>query len=120
MSDAESRAPAQRVAEADDATKKKLAKDERAVAKDMVGTLQEMRLNKKIVDKMVDGRMRNYYAQCVLTEQPFVKDDKQSVGKVAIQGDQDISFEILERVMYTCNVEGYADISLAVVGTGTS
>jgi elongation factor Ts len=36
-----------------------------------------------IIEKMVDGRMRNWYAERVLLEQPFVKDDKQSVGKVA-------------------------------------
>ena len=36
-----------------------------------------------IVDKMVDGRLRNYYAERVLLEQPFVKDDKLSVGKYA-------------------------------------
>jgi elongation factor Ts len=37
----------------------------------------------KIIDKMVDGRMRNFFAECVLAEQPFVKDDKQTVGKIA-------------------------------------
>lgn len=36
-----------------------------------------------IVDKMVEGRLRNFYAERVLLEQPFVKDDKQSVGKYA-------------------------------------
>jgi elongation factor Ts len=36
-----------------------------------------------IVDKMVEGRLKNYYAEKVLTEQPFVKDDKQSVGAYA-------------------------------------
>ena len=36
-----------------------------------------------IIDKMVDGRMRNFFAERCLNEQPFVKDDKQSVGKVA-------------------------------------
>ncbi len=36
-----------------------------------------------IIDKMVDGRMKNFYAEQVLLEQPFVKDDKQSVGQVA-------------------------------------
>ena len=36
-----------------------------------------------IIDKMVEGRMRNYYAECCLTEQPFVKDDKKTVGQVA-------------------------------------
>jgi elongation factor Ts len=39
-----------------------------------------------IIDKMVDGRMKNYYAERVLTEQPFVKDDKQTVGQVASAG----------------------------------
>ncbi len=39
-----------------------------------------------IIEKMVDGRMRNYYAETVLTEQPFVKDDKKTVGKVAQEG----------------------------------
>ena len=36
-----------------------------------------------IIEKMVEGRMRQFYAQSVLTEQPFVKDDKQTVGKFA-------------------------------------
>ena len=36
-----------------------------------------------IVDKMVEGRLRNFYAERVLTKQPFVKDDKQSVGDYA-------------------------------------
>lgn len=36
-----------------------------------------------IIAKMVEGRMKNYYAEKVLNEQPFVKDDKQTVGKVA-------------------------------------
>lgn len=40
-----------------------------------------------IIEKMVDGRMRNYYAECVLTEQPFIKDDKVTVGKIAASKD---------------------------------
>ena len=32
---------------------------------------------------MVEGRLRNFYAEQCLLEQPFVKDDKQTVGKVA-------------------------------------
>ncbi len=36
-----------------------------------------------IVDKMVEGRLKNFYAERVLTEQPFVKDDKQTVGQFA-------------------------------------
>lgn len=37
----------------------------------------------KIVDKMVEGRMQNFYAERVLEEQPFVKEDKVTVGKFA-------------------------------------
>ncbi|MBN2292674.1 MAG: translation elongation factor Ts, partial [Pirellulales bacterium] len=36
-----------------------------------------------IIDKMVEGRLRNFYAEQCLAEQPFVKDDKLTVGKAA-------------------------------------
>ena len=39
-----------------------------------------------IIEKMIEGRMRNFYAEHVLAEQPFVKDDKQTVAKVAAAG----------------------------------
>jgi len=35
-----------------------------------------------IIAKMIDGRLRNFFSQCVLLEQPFVKDDKQTVGQL--------------------------------------
>src|SRR5688572_10998839 len=38
-----------------------------------------------IIAKMVEGRLKNYYADKVLLEQPFVKDDKQTVGQFAKQ-----------------------------------
>ncbi len=36
-----------------------------------------------IIPKMVEGRMRNFYAEKVLLEQPFVKDQNTTVGKLA-------------------------------------
>jgi len=36
-----------------------------------------------IIAKMVEGRLRNFYSERVLLEQPFVKDDKQTVGQLA-------------------------------------
>ena len=36
-----------------------------------------------IVDKMVEGRLKNFYAEKVLTEQPFVKENTQTVGAFA-------------------------------------
>ena len=38
-----------------------------------------------IVDKMVEGRLRNFFAEKVLLEQQFVKGDKETVGQVAQQ-----------------------------------
>ena len=32
---------------------------------------------------MVEGRLRNFFAERALLEQPFVKDDKKTVGKYA-------------------------------------
>lgn len=43
-----------------------------------------------IVDKMVEGRLRSFYAEKVLCEQPFVKDDKVTVGKHAEQNKMKI------------------------------
>jgi len=43
-----------------------------------------------IVEKMVEGRLRGFYAEHVLTEQPFVKENKLSVGKFAKQNDMKI------------------------------
>jgi elongation factor Ts len=39
-----------------------------------------------VIEKMIEGRMRKFYAERVLNEQPFVKDDKQTVGKFAKAG----------------------------------
>jgi len=36
-----------------------------------------------IVDKMVEGRLKNFYAEKVLLEQPFVKENTQTVGAYA-------------------------------------
>jgi elongation factor Ts len=36
-----------------------------------------------IIGKMIEGRLKNFFAEKVLLEQPFVKDDKRTVGAVA-------------------------------------
>ena len=45
----------------------------------------------KIVEKIVEGRLRNFYAQYCLVDQPFVKDDKKTVAKVAEAGGMKIT-----------------------------
>ncbi len=34
-----------------------------------------------IRDKIIDGKMKRFYSECVLSDQPWILDDKQSVGK---------------------------------------
>jgi elongation factor Ts len=48
-----------------------------------------------IIAKMVEGRLKNFYAERVLLEQPFVKDDKQTVGKIAKEAGMEIKKFIL-------------------------
>jgi elongation factor Ts len=38
-----------------------------------------------IVEKMVEGRLKSFYAEKVLLEQPFVKDPAVSIGTLAQQ-----------------------------------
>lgn len=40
-----------------------------------------------ILAKMIEGRLRNFFSACVLLEQPFVKDDKVTVGQLAKGAD---------------------------------
>jgi elongation factor Ts len=39
-----------------------------------------------IIEKMIDGRLRNFFAEQVLLEQPFIKEEKITVGKLAQDG----------------------------------
>lgn len=43
-----------------------------------------------VIGKMIDGRMRVFYEQHVLLEQPFVKEDKKTVAKVAQEGKLEV------------------------------
>lgn len=63
--------------------------DPELVAKERAILTEQARKEGKpdnIIEKMIEGRMRNFYAEHVLSEQPFVKDDKQTVAKVAAAG----------------------------------
>jgi elongation factor Ts len=43
-----------------------------------------------IIAKMVEGRLRNFYSERVLLEQPFVKDDKQTVGQLVKKAGMEV------------------------------
>ena len=47
-----------------------------------------------IAEKMVAGRINKYYKENVLVEQPYVKDDKISVGKYVSQESKNLGTEI--------------------------
>ncbi len=40
----------------------------------------------KIIEKMVEGRLRDFFAQCALADQPFVKEPSKTVAQVAKEG----------------------------------
>jgi len=64
-----------------------LVDKEREILRD--AALQEGK-PENIVDKMVEGRLRNFYAERVLTEQPFVKAQKMTVGNFAKENSMEI------------------------------
>jgi biopolymer transport protein ExbD len=39
-------------------------------------------------------------------------------GKITIQGDRAMEFQLLQRVMYTCNFSGFDQLALAVLQEG--
>jgi len=41
----------------------------------------------------------------------------ESLERITIQGDRDMPYAILRRVMYTCNQSGFGDVQLAVLKT---
>ncbi len=48
-----------------------------------------------IIEKMIVGRMNSFFAEKVLAEQPYIHDDKQTVGQVAKAGGMTLkSFEL--------------------------
>ena len=44
-----------------------------------------------------------------------VNDDFEFDGKVLMQADRDLPYELLQKIMYTSMMAGYADVKLAVV-----
>ena len=51
-----------------------------------------------IVDKIVTGKLNRWYSETVLLEQPFVKDDKQSVGQYLRAASPDLTVKRFVRI----------------------
>lgn len=47
-----------------------------------------------IIDKIVDGKLRKFYSEICLVDQPFVKEDKLSVGKLLDQKSKELNDKI--------------------------
>ena len=45
-------------------------------------------------------------------------DEDEVSGKITIQGDSDMEFQLLQRIMYTCTFSGFSEMNLAVVQGG--
>jgi len=58
----------------------KVVEQERAIYADQVKNKPP-----EIVDKIVDGKMKKFYTEYCLVEQPFVKDDSKTVGQVVAE-----------------------------------
>jgi len=55
-----------------------LVETEKRIAREQV----EGKKPDNIIEKIVEGKLKKWYAECVLLEQPYVKDDKRTVQEV--------------------------------------
>ncbi|MFQ5552093.1 MAG: translation elongation factor Ts [Gemmatimonadales bacterium] len=51
----------------------------------------------KIREKIVEGKLKKYYSETVLLEQPFVKDDKKSVGDLVKEAAAKLGENVMVR-----------------------
>lgn len=64
---------------------------------------------------LLNNLFEDLKAKRILTESAANLDNRMAFrGEITIQGDEEIPFEILKRVMYTCGQVGYNNILLAV------
>jgi biopolymer transport protein ExbD len=72
-------------------------------------------------DKIIDGLYEELVRLADVKRQTAEYDPEEEFeGEVIIQGDRYITFEMVQRVMYTCGRAEYGEISLAVLKTATA
>ena len=76
------RSPTQRQRAARSRALNAIADLRRGEAKSLSEAARKEGKPENIIAKMVEGRLRNFFAERVLLEQPFVKDDKQTIEKL--------------------------------------
>jgi biopolymer transport protein ExbD len=81
---------------------------------EVVTTVSKAKGSSTLLITPLANRLDEAYEKSV--EIAKLRGDKEEFrGKIAIQGDKDIDFSILQRVMYTCSHSGFEEISLAVL-----
>ena len=86
------------------------------VGEDRVVTIEQSMASDDLFIQPLGDRLQEMAAQTDEIAR-LREDETQEVRKATIQGDREIEFQILERVMYTLSESGYEDISLAVLQT---
>ena len=81
-----------------------------------ITTVREVLANDDLLITVLDHELDAAYARmaAIAARQGREAPD----GKVTIQGDKDLEFRLLQKVMYTCNFSGFDQLALAVVLEG--
>jgi biopolymer transport protein ExbD len=83
------------------------------VEDDVVARVDNVLASKELVIPQLNERLKQRRER---TEKiAAYSDNTRFTGKVIIQGDKRIRFQLLKRIMYTCGQQGYSDFSLAVL-----
>lgn len=93
--------------------------DQASIPQDVIDSEREVYRNaaikegkpEKILDKIVDGRLRSFFKERCLLEQPYVKDDKQTVGALIAETGKAVggSITVAELVRFQLGEAGEAD-----------
>lgn len=78
-----------------------------------ITTVGEILAQDDLLIPALDERLDEAYRQMAELAERRGKDAPE--GKVTIQGDREMEWQLLQRVMYTCNYSGFNDLSLAVI-----
>jgi biopolymer transport protein ExbD len=81
---------------------------------EVIASVSKSVKSKNLVIQPLASKLRQSYAKSVEIAK-LRGDEEEFRAKAAIQGDREIPFAILQRVMYTCSLSGYEEISLAVL-----
>lgn len=84
------------------------------VGSERIATIQEAMAGDQMLIAPLAERLKTAREQ--MHEIAIMKGDTTAVSRlVTIQGDEDIEFRVLQKVMYTLNDGGFQDIALAVI-----